>query len=54
MGSPRQLDQSLDSIDPLTVVTEKRTDAEIGRVIEDARKANKELHISDTEVKVIQ
>ena len=55
-GSPGETLTSPDQqsgIGPLTVVTENMTDAEIDRVIEDARKANTELHLKDNG-KVIQ
>ena len=41
-------------IGPLTVVTEDMTDVEIDRVLDNARKVNKELQIRDTIEKVIQ
>ena len=56
-GSPGETHTSPDqqsSIGPLTVVTENMTDAEIDPVIEDARRANIELHLKDNNGKVIQ
>ena len=39
---------------PLTIMVESMTDTEIGRIVEDAKKANKELHIKDMNGKVTQ
>ena len=55
-GSPGETHTNSDqqsSIGPLTVVTETMTDAEIDRVIEDARRANTELHLKGNNGKVI-
>ena len=53
-GYPAQSNQSKDGMGPLTITAENMTDTEIDCIIEDAKKANKELHIKDTNGKVTQ
>ena len=45
---------STDTLGPLTVITDNMTDTDIDRVIEDARNADKEFSIKDTNGKVNQ
>ena len=52
--SPTQLDQQLSITGPLTIVADNMTDAEVDRVIKDAREANTEIQIRDHNGKVIQ
>ena len=53
-GSPLRPNQSHDGMGRLTITAENMTDTELDRIIEDAKKANKELHIKDTTGKVTQ
>ena len=47
-GSPTLSNQSKDSLASLTITAKNMTDTEIDRILEDAKKANKELRIKDT------
>ena len=51
-GSPSQPNQTQDSVGPQTINTEIMSDTYINRELEDARKANKVLHMKDTNGKV--
>ena len=53
-GSEKQHGQSQEGVGPLTNTVRNIIDTEIDRIIEDAKKANKELHIKDTNGKVTQ
>ena len=48
-GSPAQSNQSKNGMSPLTITAENMTTTERDRIIEDAKKANKELHTSKTQ-----
>ena len=52
--SPDSPTDSTDSLGPLTVITANMTDTDIDSVIEDARKADKEIFINDSNGKVTQ
>ena len=54
MGPSPQSEKQQSDTGPLTIVTENMTNAEVDRVIENARRANTELHIRDNNGKVIQ
>ena len=48
------MDQQQSNIGALTIAAENMTDAEVDRVIKDARQANTEIQIRDHNGKVIQ
>ena len=50
-GSPAG---STDSLGPLTAITDNMTDTDVDRVIKDAREADRELYIKDSNGKVVQ
>ena len=52
-GSPTE-NQSQDNTGPLTITATKMTEEAVDRAIEDAKRANKKLHIGDSNGKVFQ